>query len=315
MIQYRTYLESHQTRGIPRVAIAIPSPLARFPQHVVAHFIIAMHLLRVASSFHLTPTPPNMTKCGQSLSLVNPPCFWNDLQSGKKCYMILPKELYIMGIDDIDYDTIAWSRYSLPDLQYYFDYIPFGRSPEVVMCDEPEVFEIRGKISTSLLSPMTTYIAYLVFFQAFFVNIEDVTSYIEYSPIEVFVGIAGSNNGQRKTVYFLREYQDGDDNGFFPKKWTGLLENEFAIYSLVQSRVKNKPGMWESMKDQYDEEGLKSLNISRCTVLTLLLFRHYVIHFLHFFLALSGCLNLTSVHCVCAIQAHLTATSIPHPAH
>ncbi|KAI9197654.1 hypothetical protein LWI28_002166 [Acer negundo] len=96
------------------------------------------------------------------------------------------------------------------------------------MCDEPEVFEIRGKISTSLLSPMTTYIAYLVFFQAFFVNIEDVTSYIEYSPIEVFVGIAGSNNGQRKTVYFLQEYQDGDDNGFFPKKWTGLLENEFG---------------------------------------------------------------------------------------
>ncbi|TXG46820.1 hypothetical protein EZV62_026114 [Acer yangbiense] len=209
---------------------------------------------------------------------------------------------------------------------------------------EPEAFEIRGKISTSLLSPMTTYVAYLVFFLYGDIDDEHVTSYIEYSPIEVFVGLAESNNGQRRTVYFQREHQDGDDNGLFLKKWAGLLENEFSerygwleselgeffnqgdlegelllivettnkdglieghrvkhlaedlsrfaciahgesvvspseiswvvllsqhhgqsyIFT-AQSRVKNKPGMWESMKDQYDEEGLKSLNISRCT--------------------------------------------------
>ncbi|KAK0579993.1 hypothetical protein LWI29_034698 [Acer saccharum] len=155
-------------------------------------------------------------------------CFWIDISSGKKCYMISPKGLYIQDIDDIEYDdVIAWSWWSLPDLQKFFDYIPFGRFPEVVMRSEPEDFEIRGKISTSLLSPMTTYVAYLVFSIASFVHIEDVTSYIIYSPIKVFAGLVESNNGQRRTVYFHREHQYGDDNGLFPKKWAWLLENEF----------------------------------------------------------------------------------------
>ena len=51
------------------------------------------------------------------------------------------------------------------------------------MRDEPEEFEIRGKIITSLLSPMTTYIAYLVFFLNGDIDNEHVTYYIEYSPI------------------------------------------------------------------------------------------------------------------------------------
>ncbi|TXG67792.1 hypothetical protein EZV62_009067 [Acer yangbiense] len=95
-----------------------------------------------------------------------------------------------------------------------------------------------GHYSTSLLSPMTTYVAYLVFFLNGDIDDEHVTSYIEYSPIEVFAGLAGSNNGQRRTVYFHREHQDGDDNGLFPKKWVGLLENEFSErYGWLESEL------------------------------------------------------------------------------
>lgn len=95
-----------------------------------------------------------------------------------------------------------------------------------------------------------------------------------------------------------------------------------AIYSLVHSRVKNKPAMWKSMKGRCDEEGLKSLNISQCTALTPPAVQALCDSFpaLHtcsgrHSLVMSGCLNLTSVHCACAVQAHRTVSYIPNPAH
>ncbi|GLT74867.1 hypothetical protein SLA2020_466330 [Shorea laevis] len=95
-----------------------------------------------------------------------------------------------------------------------------------------------------------------------------------------------------------------------------------AMYSLAQSRVKNKPAMWQPMKGRYDEEGLKSLNISQCTALTPSAVQAVCDTFpaLHtcsgrHSLVMSGCLNLTSVHCACAVQAHRTVSYIPHPAH
>ncbi|KAG8660563.1 F-box protein SKP2A isoform X2 [Manihot esculenta] len=95
-----------------------------------------------------------------------------------------------------------------------------------------------------------------------------------------------------------------------------------AMYSLVHSRVKNKPPMWQSMKDRCNEEGLRSLNISQCTALTPPAVQALCDSFpaLHtcswrHSLVMSGCLNLTSVHCACAVQAHRTMSSIPNPAH
>ncbi|GAV74515.1 F-box domain-containing protein/LRR_6 domain-containing protein [Cephalotus follicularis] len=95
-----------------------------------------------------------------------------------------------------------------------------------------------------------------------------------------------------------------------------------AIYSLAQSRAKNKGGMWQSIKGRYDEEGLRSLNISQCIALTPPAVQALCDTFpaLHtcsgrHSLVMSGCLNLTSVHCACAVQAHRTANYFPHPAH
>ncbi|PON34447.1 F-box domain containing protein [Trema orientale] len=95
-----------------------------------------------------------------------------------------------------------------------------------------------------------------------------------------------------------------------------------AMYSLAQSRVKNKPAIWESVKGRNDEEGLKTLNISQCTALTPPAVQAVCDTFpsLHtcsgrHSLIMSGCLNLTSVHCACAVQAHRSPTILPPSAH
>ncbi|KAK4858670.1 hypothetical protein QYF36_020213 [Acer negundo] len=43
-------------------------------------------------------------------------CFWIDLPSGKKYYMISPKELYIQDIEDIEYDNVVAVLVSLHTL-------------------------------------------------------------------------------------------------------------------------------------------------------------------------------------------------------
>ncbi|KAH0683379.1 hypothetical protein KY290_021965 [Solanum tuberosum] len=94
-----------------------------------------------------------------------------------------------------------------------------------------------------------------------------------------------------------------------------------AMYSLAQSRVKNKHEMWASMKKhRYEDEGLMNLNISQCTALTPPAVQAVCEAFpaLHtcperHSLIISGCLNLTSVHCACSVQAH--RARVLHPAH
>ncbi|PSS31747.1 F-box protein like [Actinidia chinensis var. chinensis] len=95
-----------------------------------------------------------------------------------------------------------------------------------------------------------------------------------------------------------------------------------AMYSLAHSRVKNKREMLKSMKNRYEDEGLMNLNISQCTALTPPAVQAVCDSFpaLHtcpgrHSLMISGCLNLTSVHCACVVQAHRAASAFPHPAH
>ncbi|KAK0583170.1 hypothetical protein LWI29_034242 [Acer saccharum] len=127
--------------------------------------------------------------------------FWFDLPSGKKCYMISHRELNIVDGDDI-YDWF----------------------PEVVRRVNMIQFEIGGKITTSLLSPMTTYAAYLLF-------AENTICWVYDDPVEVSIGLAGSNNGQNRTVYIHREKQDREDDGFYLKiRADGWLETELSEF-------------------------------------------------------------------------------------
>ncbi|KAK3232518.1 hypothetical protein Dsin_004399 [Dipteronia sinensis] len=145
--------------------------------------------------------------------------FWFDLQSGKNCYMISARELNIVD-GDVIYE---WGWFSIPEVKRRF-HMPDCRFPEVVKRSEIGPIEIGGKITTSLLSPKTTYVAYLVFAgNRIWLGDDD--------PVEVFVGLAGSINGQKRTVYFHREHQDGDDDGFFPKKRAdGWVESELGEF-------------------------------------------------------------------------------------
>lgn len=84
-----------------------------------------------------------------------------------------------------------------------------------------------------------------------------------------------------------------------------------AMYSLAQSRVENKHGVWQSRKSRYEDDGLMNLNISQCIALTPPAVQAVCDSFpaLHtcpgrHSLIISGCLNLTSVHCACAVQGH-----------
>lgn len=95
-----------------------------------------------------------------------------------------------------------------------------------------------------------------------------------------------------------------------------------AMYSLAHSREKNKTSIWESMKEINDEDGLRTLNISQCTALTPPAVQAVCDSFpsLHtcsgrHSLIMSGCLNLMSVHCACAVQAHRTFGTFHDPAH
>eukprot|EP00262_Sarcandra_glabra_P004524 TRINITY_DN1560_c0_g1_i1.p1 TRINITY_DN1560_c0_g1~~TRINITY_DN1560_c0_g1_i1.p1 ORF type:complete len:360 (-),score=25.80 TRINITY_DN1560_c0_g1_i1:394-1473(-) len=80
-----------------------------------------------------------------------------------------------------------------------------------------------------------------------------------------------------------------------------------AMYSLANRRVKGKHDLWDSVLSDYSkEDGLMNLNISQCTALTPPAVQAVCDSFpaLHtcpdrHSLIISGCLNLTSVHCAC----------------
>nr|XP_023897431.1 F-box protein PP2-B10-like [Quercus suber] len=75
--------------------------------------------------------------------------FFLDKLNGKKCYLLSARELTIAWGDDSRY----WRWVSLPE----------SRFPEVVELNYVALFDISGKMSTSMLSPKTNYAAYLVY--------------------------------------------------------------------------------------------------------------------------------------------------------
>ncbi|KAJ0765566.1 putative F-box domain, leucine-rich repeat domain superfamily, F-box-like domain superfamily [Helianthus annuus] len=96
-----------------------------------------------------------------------------------------------------------------------------------------------------------------------------------------------------------------------------------AIYALAHSRATNKHQAWGSVRTRDEEgSGLMNLNISQCTALTPPAVQALCDSFpaLHtcpgrHSLIISGCLNLTSVHCACAFQAHRVDHTLPHHAY
>nr|AGG38119.1 maternal effect embryo arrest 66 protein [Dimocarpus longan] len=156
--------------------------------------------------------------------------FWLDKPSGKKCYMISPEELKIVWGDTPRY--------------YKWVSLPEARFPEVAELRMVCWFEIRCEISISLLSSMTTYVAYLVFKKAL-----DGATGFEDSPVEVAVGL-GDSDGQKRNIYL----DAGSDHGSFAKKrGDGWFESELGVYvsgcdedgELSISILETESGMWK----------------------------------------------------------------------
>ncbi|KAK6915262.1 Phloem protein 2-like, partial [Dillenia turbinata] len=105
--------------------------------------------------------------------------FWLEKQTGKKCYMIAPRDLFIVWSDTPTY----WNWISHPD----------SRFSEVAELLSVCWLEIRGRIKTSMLSPNTIYAAYLVYKFA-------ATPYgFDHHPTELSIGTS-SGKIQTRTV-------------------------------------------------------------------------------------------------------------------
>lgn len=97
--------------------------------------------------------------------------------TGKKCYSVAARDLHITWGDTPRY----WAWHSTPD----------SRFPEVAELVTVCWLEIKGKIKTSILSPDTNYVAYLIFKMA-------EAAYGFCSPAEVVVKTAGGKTETQK---------------------------------------------------------------------------------------------------------------------
>ncbi|KAK8301590.1 hypothetical protein V6Z12_D04G031700 [Gossypium hirsutum] len=172
--------------------------------------------------------------------------FWLERVSGKKCYMLSPRDLSIIWSDTPDY----WRWVSIPE----------ARFDEVAELLHVCWFEIRGRISISMLSPMTHYKAYLVF------QANNVYGF-DYHPVNLSVGVVGTEGskrsaylqpkkGRRRLYSQIREEQPtpGDDVQF-PKarvdRWLEVEMGEFFNEGCVDdgelemSAVEIEGGNWK----------------------------------------------------------------------
>ncbi|TQD88710.1 hypothetical protein C1H46_025721 [Malus baccata] len=143
--------------------------------------------------------------------------FTLDKWSGKKCYMISPKDLMIIWGDTPEY----WKWISLAN----------SRFEEVAALVVVWWLEIRGKIDTRILSPSTVYKAYLVFMLS-----EGARGFDRDDPLEVKVGLFGEEETSSKRIVFLgRQNITGrpmeiDETQYPKKRPDGWLEVEIGEF-------------------------------------------------------------------------------------
>ncbi|KAF3667320.1 hypothetical protein T459_02660 [Capsicum annuum] len=98
--------------------------------------------------------------------------------TGKKCYFLGARDLNLPWSDVAQY----WNWISRPD----------SRFPEVAKLNQVWVLDIQGTIRAGVLSPQTSYSAYLVY------KFEDVYGFY-HRPLVVSVGVSGFQLDQRIT--------------------------------------------------------------------------------------------------------------------
>ncbi|KAM7466115.1 hypothetical protein LguiB_013677 [Lonicera macranthoides] len=110
--------------------------------------------------------------------------FMLDKRSGKKCYMLRSRELSIAGKDN--------------EAHWNWPSILGSRFTEVAMLQSVRWLDIKGKIETRMLSPVTTYAAYLVYKLA--TSARDLIG-----PVKTSVRFLGDEVEAEATVVYLKE--------------------------------------------------------------------------------------------------------------
>ncbi|KAJ4955528.1 hypothetical protein NE237_012311 [Protea cynaroides] len=178
--------------------------------------------IRLILSSSVSPSLPNFSsKKEQFLHLCDNPLlidngtktFALEKSSGKKCFMIGAKEL-----------SIAWGG---TPMYWNWPSLPESRFSEVAELLRVCWLDIRGKMETQLLSPNTTYVAYMVF------KFTDDAYGFENDPVEVSVKLASvgrAEQGGVKSVY-LKRHEETEAEREAPKErgdgWMELKMGEF----------------------------------------------------------------------------------------
>ncbi|KAI3735753.1 hypothetical protein L6452_15265 [Arctium lappa] len=123
-------------------------------------------------------------------------------QSGKKCYMLGARDLSIVWGDTPRY----WRWISMPE----------SRFTEVAELISVCWFEVHGRISTSMLSPDTCYVAFIVF------KSTSETYGFDYQPAEVSIGISGRKT-QTQTVFLEPRSDQRRQHPVVPRRRMGMF--------------------------------------------------------------------------------------------
>ncbi|XP_076935384.1 putative F-box protein PP2-B12 [Bidens hawaiensis] len=134
-----------------------------------------------------------------------------DKQTGKKCYMLAARDLSIVWGDTPRY----WRWISLPE----------SRFNEVAELISVCWFQVHGRISTSMLSPNTLYVAYIVF------KSTSETHGFDYQPAEASVGISGLQSHTQ--AVFL------DPEGEPRRRYPVVPRRRMGMYHMGRGHVPN----------------------------------------------------------------------------
>ncbi|XP_044493825.1 putative F-box protein PP2-B12 [Mangifera indica] len=148
----------------------LPSDYQEIISSSVSPSLLTTNLSKKDLYLHLCRNPITINNGTMSFAI--------EKNSGKKCFMVGARELSISWGNDSRF----WAWLSLPESRFgevaYFRY---------VWC-----FDVKGKIDTKILSPKTTYGAYLVF------NLHEYG--FRKKPVESGVYLEKLDNGERRSL-------------------------------------------------------------------------------------------------------------------
>nr|XP_017230904.1 PREDICTED: putative F-box protein PP2-B12 isoform X1 [Daucus carota subsp. sativus] len=126
-------------------------------------------------------------------------CFWLHKRSGKKCFLVAAS--FTGGVEEYFLNPGWCTRSEKSRFQN-----------QITECNNLLLFEIRGKISTCMLSPDTTYAIYLVFHSPI------IDEYFN-EPVEVSIGIDGVESIKQNVCLNPHKMRsEGDDDLQYPQQ-------------------------------------------------------------------------------------------------